>query len=297
MFLRSHLMTSGKFLLPTTCMLLAAPVTFAAPPSGTLSYTYFSSADFEDGDGKVKQQDIRLTVPAGTFGSPEDSMFLMQVNVAERQFKVEDTGFMDQTLRVYDISMPLRFRQQLASGDSFSFGANPSIRSSLDDIQSEDFTFSNFGQYTWDAGNHNYSLGLMYGRLLGADRLIPIGGYSYKGVSNLEVTLGFPATGVRYFPEKTYSYFAGLFPYGGSWHVYDDGHSNRDYYLRQTGFRVGAGITFDVGGPFEMQLEAGRQVGQRLEIDDSHGFDTDIEHKYDIDDSSYVGVSFNLKAL
>ena len=281
-------------------LLLAAALTavycqpvLAAPPSGTLNYTYFTPANVEDGpDSEVTQQDLRLTLPAGFYGKPEDGAVIIKVNLAERQFSMNHSGRSDEVLRVYDISVPVRYMKKLNDERSFSAGGIPSLNSSMEHLQSDDFTFSAYGQHSWKLENHNYSLGLLYGRLLGADRLIPIGGYSYTGKENLELTLGFPATGVRYYPQKSYSYFAGFFPYGGSWHVYDDGDSDRDYYLRQTGYRFGGGVTFDIGGPWQLQFEAGQQFAQQLEIDESDGFDSEI----DIENSTYVGISLNLKA-
>jgi len=291
MLKRAPLLTS---VLAGSLLLAAVQATHAAPPSGRLSYTYFLPADIEDSDGsKVVQQDLLLKLPGGFYGNPDDGAVMVQVNVAERQFSFDYAHADNEVLRVYDVSVPVRYMKNLSDGRSYSVAIVPSINSSLENLQTDDFTFSTYGTYAWTSGDNKYNVGLLYGRLLGADRLIPIGGYSYNGVENLELTLGFPATGVRYYPEKSYSYFAGIFPFGGSWHMYQNGDKDRDFFLRQTGFRVGGGVTFDIGGPWQLQFDAGQQFNQQLEIDESDGFD----NKIDIENSTYIGLSLNMKGM
>ena len=261
-------------------------------PAGFISTTYFKPSNIRDSEGvEFSQLDTRLKIPIAKVGELEDGMFVYSFNFLEREIVIDDfDNTFDNKQRLYDVSVPITYINKEDSETSYIVSVAPGVKSSLEFINTKDFSANAVAQVIKTYDKHDYQYGLVYTNAFGKERFVPLVAYRYKPSAHWDLTLGFPVTYARYAPKWGQNYFAKITPNGGSWHVYKDNDKSQTFDYIQQGYRLGLGAQWKISGPFWFEIESGLQFGQELSLEDQNNAVINAQ----FDNTSYIQLGINI---
>jgi hypothetical protein len=261
-------------------------------PAGFLTTTYFKPSNIRNSDGvKFSQLDTHLKIPIAKTGDLEGGMIVYSFKLLEREIIIDDfENTFDNKQRLYDISVPITYINKEDDETSYIVSIAPGVKSSLEFVNTKDFSANAVAQVIKSYEHHGYQYGLVYTNAFGKERLVPLVAYRYKPNTHWDLTLGFPVTYASYAPKWGQNYFAKITPNGGSWHVYKDNNKSETFDYVQQGYRFGIGGQWKVAGPLWFEIESGLQFGQELRLEDQDSVVINAQ----FDNTSYIQLGFNI---
>lgn len=268
----------------------------AAATLGAADYeaSYLYSAPWQDESGnEITQQEaaakgIYKLVSLQSSGYDLSTGLDLQMNT----WDFDDHGLED--IELYKIQVPLAVgfmpTEKIYVLTTLEYG----LHSDMQSIDSEDFRLQGalIGTYLHSA-DLQFILGVGYSDDFGEPQAYPIGGVSWKPVSELKLDLIFPMFAATYIPHEDFHLVAGYAPSGGQWRWdYDTatGETGIDAALK--------GQRFEFGGEYQvlkdgwLRLTGGVELNREITL--SLADDASVNDSLDLPDSAFARIGFRL---
>lgn len=197
-------------------------------------------------------------------------------------FNTKDTQPAD--FDVESIGIPVRWGFGRKEDWAWSLIFNPSLRTDFDGLTTDDIGLAGLalGRYPWRT-NVSVTVGAVYARSFGHDRLFPALGATWNPSPDWQVDVVFPRPRVSYQATASTKLYLGMEPGGDQWNVRLNGQS-RDLALEE--YRAGAGVDYALVGRWVLSLQGGQVFSRGIKVYDGR----DQESKRDLDDTWFARI-------
>jgi hypothetical protein len=264
--------------------LATGSLTGAEPVSLSYLYSSPSSGPYE---GRAEQHQWRFQALLPAYASAEQSPIIL-VNPSGQydRLLIDDGATAD--LELYKLKLGVTGIWKVGA-HALALSATPGVHSDLEHLDEDDLRLEASAVWTVSASERlDWLLGFAYEDQFGRPGLFPIGGLRWKPAEGWEVDLLFPAPRLRYQPLARLAVFIAGEPVGSTWNV-----SRRDQPaidIRQSGYRLGAGVEGSPWSGLWLAVFAGREVNRSYDISERHGADIQT---WDVEDQDFIRVSIS----
>ncbi len=213
------------------------------------------------------------------------------ISVERTGFHFDDVALDD--LESYVVSLPVSVRAPLWGPWGSMTVLSPGWHSDWHGADPDAFSLSVVALAMRQlADGVSVSVGAVYARDFGRDRLVPAAGAVWNPSPEWEVRLMYPAPRVTFAPSRAWRAFVSAGPAGGEWAVDDPrsgmGHGDFDWRYRATRAQVGA--EWDVAGPLRIFVAGGRVFRRNLQLRDDGARLLDADADAGVDVSAGIAI-------
>ena len=189
------------------------------------------------------------------------------------------SGIDHDDLDLYQVMLPVDL---LLKADPWNWWLNvtPGPFSDLDRVTGDDYRTLLHGAVLYRSGPHlQWGLGLGYDRVLGEDRVYPLGGFVWDNGWDLRLNALLPELRLEWAPSRSWLAYLQVQPAGGVWHVRDAGS---EYDLKIEGFRIYGGGEMCIAPHVWLQAGTGLTAFRNYELKEKGGnrIDSDAEEAW-----------------
>jgi len=191
-------------------------------------------------------------------------------------------------LDLYQVMLPFDL---LLKGDPWNwwFNVTPGLFGDLDHVTGDDYQTLLHGAVLYRSGTRlQWGLGVGYDRVLGEERVYPLGGFVWDNGWDLRIKALFPDLRLEWAPSRSWLAYLQAQPAGGVWHVHEAGS---DYELKIKGFRIHGGGEVSVAPHVWLRAGTGLAVLRNYQLKDKDGNRIDS----DADEAWFVQVALVLR--
>lgn len=264
--------------LATGCLSAGEPV--------SVSYLY-SSPSSGPYEGRAEQHQWRFQAMAPVFATADHApVVLVNPSGQYDRLLIDDGATAD--LELYKLKLGVTGLWKIGA-HALAISAAPGLHSDLKHIDVDDLRLEASAVWTVSASErHDWMLGFAYEDQFGRPALFPVGGLRWRPAESWEFDLLFPAPRLRYQPASRLAVFLAGEPVGSTWNI-----SRRDQPaidVRQSGYRLGAGIEASPWSRLWLSIFAGREVNRSYDISERRGGGIET---WDVDDQDFVRITLS----